>query len=165
VVTEGVVTTAWRVLLQSAAPVQLTQVPPRPTCNPSVFSGADCQDRWHIYNQAAHQANAPLLQQIEGLNKLAADQQAQIKTLSDQIQADSIAALQANFDYATAVQAKTAAHTEGVRQGAGIGVGATLLFFGLLFGIRRLTRKVMVTKKPQTRAASAAGNHQVGAIG
>ena len=138
-----------------SAPVQLTHVPPRPTCNPSAFSGADCQDRWHLYNQAAHQATAPLQQQIEDLNKLAADQQAQIKTLSDQTQADSIAALQAKFDNATAVQAKIAAHTEGLQQGAGIGVVATLVLFGLIFGIRRLTRNFMCTKKPQARAASA----------
>jgi hypothetical protein len=140
--------------MQSAAPVQLTQVPP--TCNLSAFSGADCQDRWHIYNQAAHQANSPLLQQIEDLNKLAADQQAQIKTLTDQTQADSIAALQTKFDNATAVrQANTAAHTEGLQQGAGIGMGAMLILFGLLFGIGRLTRNFMGTKKPQARAASA----------
>ena len=119
-----------------SAPVQLTQVPPRPTCNPSAFSGADCQDRWHLYNKAAHQATAPLQQQIEDLNKLATDLRTQIKEQSDQMQADSIAALQAKFDSATAVrQAKTAAHTEGLQQGAGIGVGATLLLFGLIFGI------------------------------
>jgi hypothetical protein len=142
--------------MQSAAPVQLTKVPPKPTCSLSAFSGADCQDRWHIYNQAAHQANAPLLQQIEDLNKLAADQQAQIKTLSDQTQADSIAALQAKFDNATAVQAKIAAHTEGLQQGAGIGVVATLVLFGLIFGIRRLTRNITATatQKFQARAVS-----------
>ena len=139
--------------MQSAAPVQLTQVPLRPTCNPSVFSGADCQDRWHLYNQAAHQATAPLQQQIEDLNKLATDLRAQIKEQSDEIEADSIVALQAKFDSANAVrQARTAAHTEGLQQGAGIGVGATLLLFGLIFGIRRLTRNFKVTEKPQARA-------------
>ena len=141
--------------MQSAAPVQLTQVPPRPTCSPSAFSGADCQDRWRLYNQAAHQATAPLQQQIENLSKLASDQRAQIKELSDQIQADSIAALQVKFDYTTAVQAKTAAHTEGLQQGVGIGMGATLLLFVLMFGIRRLTRNFKVSEKPQARAASA----------
>jgi hypothetical protein len=144
------------VLMQSAAPVQLMQVPPRPTCSLSAFSGAECQDRWRLYNQAAHQVAAPLQQQIEDLDKLATDQRAQIKGLSDQIQGDSVAALQAKLDYATAVgQASTAAHTEGLQQGAGIGLGATLLLFGLIFGIRRLTRKVKVTEKPQARAASA----------
>ena len=78
--------------MQSAAPLRLTQMPPRPTCSPSAFSGADCQDRWHIYNQAAHQVAAPLQQQIEDLNKLTTDQQAQIKKLSDQIEADSVVA-------------------------------------------------------------------------
>jgi flagellar biosynthesis/type III secretory pathway protein FliH len=153
--------------MQSAAPVQLTQVPPKPT--------------WRNYNQtvlqrtreelqreelqlyvdrqkelASTQATAPLQQLITDLNKLAADQQAQIKRLSDQIQSDATAAIRAKSDYATAVlQAKAAAHTEGLQQGAGIGVGATLLLFGLVFGVRRLTRNFTVTKKPQARAASA----------
>jgi len=71
-------------------------------------------------------------------------------------QSDSSAALQAKSDYATAVlQAKTAAHTEGLQQGAGIGVGATLLLFGLIFGVKRLTRGFTITKKTQARAASA----------
>jgi hypothetical protein len=105
---------------------------------------------------ASSQATAPLQEQITDLNKLATDQQAQIKKLSDQIQSDSATALQAKADYATAaLQAKTAAHTEGLQQGAEIGVGATLLLFGLIFGIKRLTRSFTVTKKPQARAASA----------
>ena len=69
-------------------------------------------------------------------------------------QADAIAALQAKFDSATAVrQVKTAAHTEGLQQGAGIGMGASLLLFGLIFGIRRMMTSPF--KKPQARAASA----------
>ena len=142
--------------MQSAASVKLTQVPPRPICSDSAFSSADCQDRWRLYNEAARRATAPLQRQIEDLTKLATDQRAQIKGLSDQIQVDSIAALQAKLDSETAVlQAKTAAHTKGLQQGAGIGMGATLLLFALIFGIRRLTRKLTVTKKPQARAASA----------
>jgi hypothetical protein len=134
--------------MKSAASVILTQVPPRPSCSDSVFSSASCQDRWRLYNQAAHQVSAPLQQQIEELNKLATDQQAQIKVLSDQIQADSIAAFQAKVDSETALRAKDVARTEGLQQGAGIGVGAALLLFALIFGIRRLTRKLTVTKKP-----------------
>jgi hypothetical protein len=142
--------------MRSAAPVKLTQVPPRPSCNDSAFSSADCQDRWRLYNDAAHQATAPLQRQIEDLTKLATDQRAQIKGLSDQIQVDSIAALQAKFDSATAVlQAKAAVHTKGLQQGAGIGMGAMLLLFALIFGIRRLMPRFTVTKKPQARAASA----------
>jgi hypothetical protein len=69
-------------------------------------------------------------------------------------QADAIAALQAKFDSATAVrQAQTAAYTEGLQQGAGIGMGAALLLFGLIFGIRRMMTSPF--KKPQARAASA----------
>jgi hypothetical protein len=142
--------------MQTAASVKLTQVPPKPGCSDSVFSSANCQDRWRLYNQAAHQVAAPLQQQIEDLNKLVTDQQAQIKGLSDQIQADSIAAFQAKVDSATAVlKAKAAAHAEGLQQGAGIGMGGTLLLFALIFGIKRLTRKATVTKTPQARAASA----------
>jgi hypothetical protein len=161
--------------MQSAAPVQLTQVPPKPTCT-LIFNTGSCSDLWRNYNQAVQQrtreelqlyvnrqkelastqATAPLQQQIADLNKLATDQQSQIKKLSEQIQSDSSTALQAKSDYATAVvQAKTAAHTEGLQQGAGIGVGATLLLFGLIFGIKRLTRNFTVTKKSQARAASA----------
>jgi hypothetical protein len=83
-------------------------------------------------------------------------QQAQIKKLNDQIQSDATAALQAKSDYATAVvQAKMAAHTEGLQEGAGVGVGVTLLVFALMLGVRRLTRNFTVTKKPKARAASA----------
>jgi hypothetical protein len=105
---------------------------------------------------ASTQATAPLQRLIADLNKLATDQQAQIKKLSDQIQSDATALIQAKSDYATAVlQAKTAAHTEGLQQGAGIGMGGTLLLFGLIFAVRRLTRNFTVTKKPKARAASA----------
>jgi hypothetical protein len=152
--------------MQSEAPVQLTTVPPKPTCNPSaIFASTDCTDRWNIYNQAVQQrqreelqlyvnrqkdlasaqATAPLQQQIADLKKLTADQQGQIKKLNEQMQADT----------ATALQAKSAAHTEGLQQGTSIGVGATLLLFGVVFGIRRLTRNFSITKKPQARAASA----------
>jgi hypothetical protein len=141
--------------MQSSASVKPTQVPPRPSCSDSVFSSANCQDRWRLYNQAAHQATAPLQKQIEDLTKLATDQRAQIKELSDQIQIDSIAALQAKVDSATALKAKDVVRKESLRQGAGIGMGAALLLFAVIFGIRRLTRKLTVTKKPQARAAAA----------
>jgi hypothetical protein len=65
---------------------------------------------------------------------------------SDQIDADSVVALQARLDYATAVQAKATAHTDGLQQGAGIGVGATLILCGLIFGI---TRNFKIREKPQ----------------
>jgi hypothetical protein len=144
------------VLMQSAALVKPTQTPPRPSCNDSAFSSADCQDRWRLYNEAGHKATAPLQLQIEDLTRLATDQRAQIKALSDQIQVDSIAALQAKFDSETAVlEAKAAAHAQGLQQGAGIGIGATLLLFALIFGIKRLTSRFTVAKKPQARPASA----------
>ena len=73
-----------------------------------------------------------------------------------EIQADAIAALQAKFDSAAAVrQAETAAHTEGLQQDAGIGVGATLLLFGLVFGIWRLIRTSPGLGNSKARTASA----------
>lgn len=152
-----------------SAPTQFTQIPPKPTCNvgalPLFGGGPDCQDRWNIYNQAvqqrareevmayvnrqkdiaASQASAPLQQQIADLNKLSTDQQAQIKRLGEQIQADAAASL----------QAKAEAHTEGVKQGAGFGAGGVLMLIGLIFGIRKLSQDFSVTKKSQAKAASA----------
>jgi hypothetical protein len=130
-----------------SAPMQLTQLPPKPTCTPK-FNTGSCADLWRNYHQAVQRG---------ALNKLTTDeQQAQIKKLNDQIQSDATAALQAKSAYATAVvQAKTAAHIQGLREGAGVGVGVTLLVFALRLGVKRLTRKFIVTKKPKARAASA----------
>ena len=94
---------------------------------------------------ASSQATAPLQQQIAELNKLTTEQQGQIKKLHEQMQTDATSAL----------QAKSAAHNEGVQQGAGIGVAATLILFGLVHTVRKLTNSFTVTKKTQTRAASA----------
>jgi hypothetical protein len=150
---------------QTAAPVQLTQVPPKPTCIPNaLFSSAACNDLWRTYNQAVQQwtqeelqlyvdrqkalassqAVAPLQQQIADLNKLVTDQQAQIRKLSDQIQADATLARQAKAD----------AHTTGLEQGAGFSLGATVVLFGLIFGTRNFTQNFSLTKKPQAKAAS-----------
>ncbi len=162
------------------ASVQLTNVPPKPTCNPADLSlfggGPDCQDRWNVYNQAvqqrtreelqlyvnrqkelaSQQATAPLQQQVSDLNKLVTDQQAQIKKLSDQIQADATAVTEAKTADATAlVQAKAASHTQGLQQGAGIGVGAALILFCVIYAVKKLAGNFTVTKKPQSRAASA----------
>ena len=154
---------------QSAVPVQLIQVPPKPTCNPlNIFSGRDCQGIINTYNQALQQrqreelqlyvnrqkdlASAPLQQQIADLNKLVTDQQEQIKKLGEQMQAEATAdQQQAQANSAAALQAQTAAHREGMEYGGGIGAGAVLLLFGLVFGVKNFS----VTKKPQTRAASA----------
>jgi hypothetical protein len=159
--------TACAVAQSGSAPVQLTQVPPKPTCT-LIFKIGSCADLWRNYNQAVQQrtreelqlyvnrqkelassqATAPLQQQIADLNTLVTDQQGQIKKLSDQIQAEATAALQAKSDDATALlQAQGAAHTKGLQQGGGIGVGGSLLLFGLILGVRRLTRSFTVTKK------------------
>lgn len=165
--------TACAVAQDGSAPVQLTPVPPKPTCT-LIFNTGSCADLWRNYNQsvqqrareelqlyvnrqkelASSQATAPLQQQIADLNKLVSDQQDQIKKLQEQMQADSAAALQQTQAASTAaLQAKSAAHTLGLEEGAGVGVGASVLLFGFIFGIRRLTRNFTVTKK--SRAASA----------
>src|SRR5450755_3594238 len=133
---------------------QLTQVPPKPTCNPnSIFTGTDCQDRINIYNQALQQrqreelqlyvsrqkelASAPLQQQIADLNKLVNDQQEQIKKLGEQMQAEAAAdQQQTQTNAAAALQAKSAARREGLLYGA----GGVVVLFGLVFGGKKLTQ-------------------------
>jgi hypothetical protein len=144
-----------------SAPVQRTNIPPKPTCNvaalPLFGGGPDCQDRWNVYNQAvqqrtrgeiqlyvtrqkelaSQQATAPLQQQIADLNKLISDQQTQIAKLQQQMQADS----------AAAIQARDAAHSAGLRDGAGLGLGGALLLLLVIFGIKRLTGTFTITKR------------------
>jgi hypothetical protein len=128
--------------MQVDAAVQLPPVPLKPTCV-LLFKTGPCADSWRNYRQAvqqynqlyvkqqqqtaASQATAPLQQQI-------ADDHQQITVLQDQV---------------------TAAHTLGMQQGAGIGVGASLILFVLIFGIKKLLSGFTVTKKTQARAASA----------
>lgn len=144
----------------SAAPVELTPLPPKPTCVIILRNGA-CSDLWRNYNQAVTQrlgeqiknyanrqaqlAAAPLEQQVTDLTKLTNDEQAQIKSLQEQMQADAVAA----------VEAKADAHTAGLQKGAGLGAGGMLLLVGIIFGIRKFTQGFTVTKKAQAKAASA----------
>jgi hypothetical protein len=142
--------------MQSETPVQLTQVPPKPTCNPNnIFTGNDCQDRINLYNQAVqqrqreelqlyvgHQKELASSQAVAPLQKQIADLTAQIGKLHEQMQADATAEL----------QAKNAAHMQGMEQGAGIGVAVSLILFGVVFAIRKITSKKPIT---QARAASA----------
>jgi hypothetical protein len=98
---------------QSQAPDQFTPLPPKPTCTIILRNGA-CADLWRNYNQAlgqrlgehikiyvnrqtelaSTQAIAPLQQHIAELTKLTTDEQTQIKSLEEQMQAESAAALQ-----------------------------------------------------------------------
>lgn len=119
---------------------QLTQIPPKPTCNPAALAlfggGPDCQDRWNIYNQAVAQRQREELQLYVNRQKDIATTQAtapllqQIKKLQEQMQTEASAALQARTD----------AHKEGVQQGAATGVVGTLALVGLIFGVRRRLR-------------------------
>jgi hypothetical protein len=140
----------------ATVPAQLTQVPPKPTCVVILRNGA-CADLWQTYNQALAQRTREELQLYVNrqkelassqatapLQQLITDQQAQIKKLQEQIEADSAAAL----------QAQAAAHRQGLQYGTGVGAGAVLLIFGLVFGIRKFAQNFSVTKKPQSHPAS-----------
>jgi biopolymer transport protein ExbB/TolQ len=161
-------------MAQNTAAPTLTEVPPKPTCH-WIFNTGPCADMWRTYNQAmaqrqreelqlyvnrqkalaSSQATAPLQQQIADLNKLAADQQEQIRKLQEQIQADAAQSQERmKADAATALQAKAAAHKQGLELGAGIGAGATLLLLGAFFGIKRLTRSLDISRKSVGGVAS-----------
>lgn len=101
---------------------------------------------------AASQASAPLQQQIATLNKLTTDLK---KLVDDEQEQNTLMQQQMQADAATGLQAKSTAHTQGLEQGTGIGVGASLVLFALVYGIRRLVDSFTVTKKSQVRAASA----------
>lgn len=163
------------VMAQNSSPQpQLTQVPPEPTCH-RIFNTGPCAEMWRTYNQALAQrtreelqlyvnrqktlasteATAPLQQQIADLNRLVADQQDQIRRLQEQMQADAAQSQErVQADTASALQAKAAAHKQGLEQGAGIGAGALLLVLGTFVGAKRLTRN-SARRKPVGQAASA----------
>ncbi|HXM59813.1 MAG TPA: hypothetical protein VN950_03085 [Terriglobales bacterium] len=79
------------------------------------------------------------------LKKIGDDERQQIAMLQEQMQADSTAS----------IQAKTAAHTSGICSKAReSGVGASLLLFALVFGVKKSVGGFTVTKKPQARSTS-----------
>jgi hypothetical protein len=150
----GLVSFALGAAAQETAPaVQLTQVPPKPTCTVILRNGA-CADLWNAYNRALAQrqreelqlyitrqrdlasqaATAPLQQQISDLNKLTADQQAKIGSMQKQMETDAAAALEAR-------QTDTAAaHQQGMVRGAELGGGGALALLALIFVVMRLTK-------------------------
>jgi hypothetical protein len=141
---------------QSTQPAQLTQVPPKPTCTPLLRNGS-CADLWRNYNQAlsqhnreeiqlyvnrqkelaSQQATAPLQEQIADLNKVNNEQQTRIVAQQQQMQADSVAALQEISN----------AKREGLQAGAGIGAAAVLILFAIFAVIRRIARNFTITKR------------------
>jgi hypothetical protein len=146
--------------LDANATTQLPPAPLKPTCT-LLFKTGPCADSWRNYHQAVSQwaqlyvkhqqsvaasaATAPLQHQIAELNKVTTDLNQEIVTMQQQMQTDS----------AAAIQTSAASHTQGLLQGTGIGVGGSLLLFGLIFGIKKLMSGFTVSKKPQARAASA----------
>lgn len=153
--------------MQSEESTQVTQVPPQPSCT-QIFNTGTCADLWKNYRQALGQrqreeaqlyvnrqkelasseATAPLQQQITDFKKLVADQQGEIKRLQEKMQQ------QIQADSAAVQQAKSSAHSQGLQQGAGVGVAGSLLLFGIILGIKKLTGRV--STKPQARAAASA---------
>jgi hypothetical protein len=132
---------------------QAVQIPPKPTCV-IILPNGSCADLWRQYKAAVLQqyvarqreaASAPLQQQIADLNKLSADQQAELKSLHEQMDAEAHAAAQARED----------AHTDGLRDGVGYGVTGTLFVVGIVFALRRVTKDYSLTKKEHANAASA----------
>ncbi|MFL6312243.1 MAG: hypothetical protein ACJ71W_09060 [Terriglobales bacterium] len=148
--------------IYSQTPIQLTTVPPKPTCTIFLQNGS-CADLWRAYNQAVAQrqneeiqlyvsrqkelasaaATAPLQQQIDDLTKLSSDQQARLKKQQEQMKADAAAAL----------EAKAAAHEEGMQNGMAIGAGGMLVLVLVILVIRRLSRNFTVVKKSHVASA------------
>jgi hypothetical protein len=70
----------------------------------------------------------------------------------EQIQADATQSLQAKADTVIALlQAQSVAHKKGLEQGAGIGVGAFLVLFALIFGVKNLASGFTVARKRARR--------------
>ena len=132
--------------------VQLPPAPLRPTCH-QIFNTGPCADSWRNYNQAVEQwnrlyvnrqkdlaslqATTPLQQQIIGLKSVIADQQAQITQYQQQMKIENYAS-----------------QATGIQRGAILGVVATLLLLGAVSGIKKLTSRFTVTKKPRAQAAA-----------
>jgi hypothetical protein len=93
-------------------------------------------------------ADTPLPQQIAGLQKLTAAQQAHIKTLKDTLR------LQMQYDAAAQTQVQSSTRQQSLAQGAGISAGAMLLIFGVIL-LATKQNQAKSTLKPQARAASA----------
>jgi Spy/CpxP family protein refolding chaperone len=90
----------------------------------------------------------PLQQQVADLNQLTANQQAQIKSLQEDLR------VQMQKDTAATLQVKSAVRKESLMQGAGLGAGAMLLVVAIMFGARKQPQSNPTTK-PQARAATA----------
>jgi hypothetical protein len=153
--------------------VQLTPVPPKPTCTP-IFNTGSCADLWRNYNQALAQrqreelqlyvnrqkelaseaATAPLQQQIDDLKKLSADQQEQIAKLQTQIQGDAANLLETKkADAAMTAEGESTAHRQGLWQGVGIGAGGVVVLIFVILGAKRLSQNFTITKKSQSASA------------
>lgn len=146
------------VALAQQPPVQLTPVPPKPTCT-LIFKTGSCADLWRNYNQAvarrqqeeiqlyvnrqkelaSQAATAPLQQQIADLTRLSGDQQAQINKLQQQMQADATAS----------IEARQNAHQQGLWEGAAIGGAGVLILIAVILGVRKLLSGFAITRKPQ----------------
>jgi hypothetical protein len=138
------------VMAQDTAQPQLTQVPPKPSCNPNVlFHTTACEDLWNAYNAALQQRQREELQLYITKQKEAATSQATAPLLQRIAnQDDQIKRLQAD-----APLERATAYKNGKVEGATYGAGGILLLFGLIFGIRKLTGGYSVTKKAHSTSA------------
>jgi hypothetical protein len=129
---------------------QLTQVPPKPSCNPNVlFHTTACEDLWNAYNAALQQRQREELQLYINKQKEAATSQATAPLLQRIAnQDDQIRRLQND-----APIEKAMAYHNGMGEGGVYGAGGMLLLFGLIFGIRKLAGGYSVTKKSHVASA------------
>ena len=129
---------------------QLTQVPPKPSCNPdALFHTKACEDLWEAYNTALGQRQKEELQLYISKQKETATAQATAPLLQKiSEQQEQIKRLQAELP-----MTRAAAHQDGMVEGGAYSGGGILILFGIIFLVRKLTSGFTVTKK--SRGASA----------
>jgi hypothetical protein len=137
-------------IAQDTAQPQLTQVPPKPSCNPSVlFHTTACEDLWNAYNAALQERQREELQLYINKQKEAATSQATAPLLQQIAnQEGQIKRLQADLPIQRAM-----ARTDGMVEGGVYSGGGILLLVALIYGIRKLTGSYSVTKKSQAASA------------
>jgi len=135
------------------APVQLVQVPPKPTCNPNnIFDGGTCRDTINAYNQALAQRQAQDLQLFVSHQKELASAQAtaplQQQIASQKVQIMNLQ-LEAKSQAVTASWNATRAYRDGLTQG--VIIAFVLIAVG--FGVRKMLKGFTISKKASAASA------------
>lgn len=107
--------------MQADATASISPAPLKPTCH-LIFKTGPCADSWRNYDQAIQRWNQQYVQRQEQAATAPLQQQ-----ISDDLQKITTLQQQMQTAATTALQAKADAHTQGLEQGAGIGVGASLV--------------------------------------